>query len=504
MYIPHSSDSLILKIADYYSKDKKSPEYLESIYYCGRVYDDLGDYPTAMKYYQEAIDITSNLNNKDEIVLRGNALSCLIHLLDQLHLFEESINYLKKLIYIDEVMGDTINLVHDYRTIGYDYFQLGKVREAEKWFIKGRELAEVHPNLEAMCNVYLAGIKRKQGEYKTALNILRTNLEKVDSNIANVALTYMTYLYDDLGKYDSAYIFAKKLISCRDVNNKKNGYAILLSPNLEKEINIDTARMYITDYRELLNEELKHNEEQTAILQNTRYNYSLHERGRAKAEEDRERLFTWLGSSIILILIIALLYLIQVLHGKRQMIMLYKAYALISELEIKINKDNINEMLLLEVTEGDRDENVIEYSDERDRLRRNLFNKAEELVQSEKDTYSVPSIISDSPSYVKLRHAITKGISIENDLDLWHELEAEVVKVSKDFEKRLAILLGGRVKDQEMRMALLVKCGVTPSEMTKLLNKEKGTISYRRAALGQKAFGKKMNTKMVDKLIRLL
>lgn len=82
-YITHSSDSLILKVIDFESKHQKYGRYPESLYYGGRVYSDLGDYPTALRYFQDALSITpleSNLN------LRGCILSQIGRLLNRLRL----------------------------------------------------------------------------------------------------------------------------------------------------------------------------------------------------------------------------------------------------------------------------------------------------------------------------------------------------------------------------------------------------------------------------------
>ncbi|MDE6633579.1 MAG: hypothetical protein K2K23_11320, partial [Muribaculaceae bacterium] len=54
-YIQHTSDSVILKVIDYYSGHKGSGLYPEALYYGGRVYSDIGDAPTALRYFQDAL-----------------------------------------------------------------------------------------------------------------------------------------------------------------------------------------------------------------------------------------------------------------------------------------------------------------------------------------------------------------------------------------------------------------------------------------------------------------
>ena len=55
-YVVHTSDSVILRVIDYYSRHKGSGHYPEALYYGGRVYSDIGDAPTALSYFQAALD----------------------------------------------------------------------------------------------------------------------------------------------------------------------------------------------------------------------------------------------------------------------------------------------------------------------------------------------------------------------------------------------------------------------------------------------------------------
>lgn len=44
-FIPHTSDSTILTIVNYFSNHGDRDQYSEALYYAGRVYADMGDYP---------------------------------------------------------------------------------------------------------------------------------------------------------------------------------------------------------------------------------------------------------------------------------------------------------------------------------------------------------------------------------------------------------------------------------------------------------------------------
>lgn len=64
-YVRHTSDSLILDVIDYYQSHQKSGLYPEALYYGGRVYSDIGDLPTALTYFQKAIDVIPD--NKENL-----------------------------------------------------------------------------------------------------------------------------------------------------------------------------------------------------------------------------------------------------------------------------------------------------------------------------------------------------------------------------------------------------------------------------------------------------
>lgn len=80
-YITHTSDSLILNVIDWYAEHKSGHLYPEALYYGGRVYSDLGDYPTALKYFQDALDEVEDNDNKElynRILVRPVACSSVL------------------------------------------------------------------------------------------------------------------------------------------------------------------------------------------------------------------------------------------------------------------------------------------------------------------------------------------------------------------------------------------------------------------------------------------
>jgi hypothetical protein len=137
-------------------------------------------------------------------------------------------------------------------------------------------------------------------------------------------------------------------------------------------------------------------------------------------------------------------------------------------------------------------------------LRLQLRNKLIELAQSNQQPKTVDSAIICSAAYAELRNLIDSEKNIKEDDELWGKLEATVLGCAPNFKTNLQLLTGGKLSRSDYRTALLIRCGITPSEMAILLGRSKGTISSRRESLCYKVFDEKLGTKAIDSIIHLL
>lgn len=96
----HSSDSLILSVVDYESRHRRNGRYPEALYYAGRVYYDLDDYPNALDFFQQAMEILPEDTDNQELRLR--TLSQTGRLLATLRLYDKAIPYIKEVIEIEK------------------------------------------------------------------------------------------------------------------------------------------------------------------------------------------------------------------------------------------------------------------------------------------------------------------------------------------------------------------------------------------------------------------
>lgn len=513
-YIRHYSDSLFIRVHDYYSNSRTAPLYPEVLYYGGRVYSDLGDYPTALNYFHLSLDyLPSNTTNQN---LRNRVLSQTGRLLNSLRLFEDAVPYIKSAIEINRQFKDTTSIIYNLQLLGGTYLRAENYKLSEKIFKECLELNSRYssPFQAAKSQMYLAAVKYKQNQIDSALLLIRNIPEKVKPNIRNSALAYASNIYLKAGLLDSAYFYSRELIHSPDSMHRQIGYQVILSPELRKFINTDTLDQYICEYRDLLETFYDENKNQLAINQQNLYNYQLHEREKAEAEEYNKTLWKWITGLAFASIIMVLVILFLKNRDKNHIIELQQAIEYINNLEQELNisknslinnshieteesyadsEGSINPLPILGTTKNTEQE-----------LREKLKNKLMYLYESSNEKPTVSHIILQSEPYQTLLDMIRAEKSIKEDDKLWKDLEQVILECSPKFKTNLNLLTLGRLTILDLHTSLLIKCGIKPSQMTILLGRSNGAIISRRESLCLKVLDKKLGVKVIDGIIRLL
>ena len=127
------------------------------------------------------------------------------------------------------------------------------------------------------------------------------------------------------------------------------------------------------------------------------------------------------------------------------------------------------------------------------------------LLSSAADTSkTIPSAILESDVYEAIQQNIRSGSIINESNQIWEELEKTITQSSPKFKSDLYKLSRGDLKQSDLHMALLIKCGVSPANIAMLVGRSKSTITFRRKDMGKKLFDRDMDANAVDELIRLL
>lgn len=520
--IHHTSDSVILPVIDYYSSHGPKERYAEALYYGGRVYQDMGDFPSAIKYYGEALRHVEG--SKESLKLKGNIVSQMAGLFNSMRLFNEARRYIDMSIEIDRELKDTLNLMYDLEVLGTNYINVKKYDEAEKTFRWAIRIADKIAPVESMLDsVYLAGIKNYKRKFSSAADLINGVpyrvgvVEKCDDDQKQFVYSYAADIYRCAGMSDSAYKYALELVKIKDAKNLKKGYAILLSDELKDLVPVDSIRPYVHRYEAAVESYMNSRGDANALIQNTQYNYSIVERDKQKALEKKRVIERCLALSVIVLLlaIIAVIYYRD--KSNRTLIKLRSALDNSRELRKQLEAGDAKEEdsgqeseptaesaaeVTAEVASGVMTEVTAEVTAED--LRRQLIDELTAVCDSKKKRLPLSSEIGNSRAYAELQEHIKEKRAIPDTSPLWGELHSVIIEASPNFDRRLQLLSPGKIKTDAYRIMLLIKCGVTPTQLCVLIGRAKGTLSTRRRILGLKFTDNEISPTMFDNLIYAL
>lgn len=506
-FITHESDSLILDVIDYYSAYQSDPIYPEALYYGGRVYSDLGDYPTALQYFQQALDNPKQAPDTTDLKSRLNSQMGV--LLQKLRLYDKAISYFSQMLSQKIEEQDSSGIVYAQQGLGIVYYNLGTMSQvdsirnhylesADSILTRSLGYAAMLPDIfSADSKVFLAGVKQAKGDIASALTLIRNTPALVDPLQRNVALAYAADIYHNAGVMDTAFTYAHELILNEDALNKKTGYRIMLSSEFRKHLHPDTLDQYYTDYKDILESYFDDNANEQALLQESQYNYMLHEREKLKEHAANERL-RWIIAGVIILALITTSLLLYVKNRDQATI-----------IRLRDNLDRLQKLKLqlpsssgTTLTETSSDNASTDLTTANTALlREELRKKLTELYEQSK-SQEVPKTILNSNIYFRITALISEKKHIDDTI--FEELKRTVLLASPKFIDNLKILTQNKLTELDLKTALLIKCGFRPSEMAVLFARSNGAVVYRRNALADKVFDRKESVDVVNGIIRLL
>lgn len=503
-YIQHTSDSLILNVIKYYSSKDNNSLYCEALYYGGRVYCDLGDYPTALKFFHQVLDTIPD--DHLHLPMKASIVSQYGGLLRDLRLYQDAIPYIRQSLELDRLLGDTISEVYDLQLLGDTYMAVHNYGAADSCFHQAIDnSSNLSPSFLAKSSMYLAALKYKIGDYDSAHYYIYDTPDRVNPVSRNEALAYAARIYLKQGLVDTAFLYAKALIESPDMSNKQSGYHVILSPEIRRSIHPDSVDCYISEYRTLLETLYDENENKLSLNQQGTYNYTIHERERRKVEASNLRLTVYLESLIIIILLLTVLIINLRNRNYKNKVRLKAALYDITKLRQSLTFNEIaNTNENEETCEGKKNYDISSKNSSTKVFREKLRLELIELYKQSSVDWIVPDEILKSEAYGKLQAYIAEKHIISDTDELWNKIEEIVLSCSPHLKKNLTLLTSGNLKIADYRTALLIKCGLRPNEMAILLGRSKGAISSRRENLCIKILGDQMGSKAFDSIIRCM
>ncbi|MDE6022231.1 MAG: hypothetical protein K2G13_01890 [Muribaculaceae bacterium] len=514
-YVRHTSDSLILDVIDYYTSHNKDPHYPEALYYGGRVYSDIGDLPTALKYFQDALDAIPE--DQKNLRFKGNVLSQTGRLLEDLRLYSQATPYIERSIEISRQLKDSADVFYDYMQLILLNINTDSLNIARKY---------IHDNYNYVNSVdrkdsiwfeaSRASVMLYEGKVDSALDVVRPLVNSTDSLCRNYVLSIAAKIYMASGIPDTTYIYARELASGSNFNNKISGFNTLFSEEVYPMIPKDSLSYFVRDYGEQMNEHLNLYESEEALLQNSRYNYQIHLREREtalkdklKAQKDRDRL---LFMSIVVIATLVITIFVIKYNLLKTEIKLRMAVSLVKTMEyrFRINQcDNDHytgeraDYAQIGFTAYPEETYIL--SSPQERLRKELMEGLQFMSDRDHPDISISEGLKHSSVVKKLHKMVSEGMGMkDNDTNLWNDVEKAVHKVSPEFKTRLLTLSLGKMSEKEYRVALLTRCGFRPKDISSLLIKGKSTATDRRRSLAKKIFGASGDNDDLDRIISII
>lgn len=513
-YITHTSDSLILDIVDYYETHPDAHCYPEALYYGGRVYSDLGDLPTALDFYQKSLDATPD--DKDNLRFKVNVLSQTGRLLDKLRMYRQAIHYLKHAINLSRELKDSVRIFYDamlLTSIYKDCDSLSLTKGSQAEALRYSKALSVED--QAWLDVERASTFLYENKIDSAVSILRPALLNVDTLCRNYALSIAAHAYNLAGIKDTAYIYAKVLAFHPNPENRLPGFTTLLSPELYDLIPKDSLRDFEMAYTREMEAYLSKNQSRETMIQNSRYNYNIHVEKRRKAETEKvetERKFlAWIIASLIVIFVLISKISQAKVRNKINELRLRVAIQLAKELRYKLllklgNADNCPNPIITATHSDPKSEKakqlLLTFTPQQEKLRKELLQELSSLGSLTSSSPKVDDGLPDSPIVKELRKMLDSKKAIKDDM--WEKIETAVLRVAPEFKSTLNILTLDKMTDREYQVALLMRCGIKPKEISSLLSRGKSAITDRRRALSQKIFGDNAEKGALDNLIASL
>ena len=492
-YIVHTSDSLILDVINHFGH---SPKMAEALYYAGRVYSDLGDYPTALRYFQDALEQLPE--DTPQTDLRNRVLSQTGRLLARLQLYSRALPFAEEALTLSINAKDTVNIFYGNILVGNILVGNRHFDAATKHYRTSLELARITNSpdtIEALSE--LAIIEYHRQNYSTTYQQLRSLYDKADINELNYILYHLALSCIHTNRPDSALYFAKQMLLNGSSNNIRGAYYIMTDPMVRSLLPNDSVDYYIDKYTDITEQHYADHDNKASIIQATMLDYAIHERKQIQAE--RKKGF-----------ITSLLYLVLTLLLAALLIASYFRYRYIKSKNDLLDVNTRLNILTQSLSANNTTSKIrtFETRDTEDEETKVFKHYMEEYLKSldqlSKKTYLVPLNILESDVYAQLQYKIAHDEIIKDNDIIWEQLHATIRKASPDFDKKIHILSGGQLNTEELHTILLIKTGIRPSIQCRLFGRHLSTITNRRTSIGKKLIGKKCNPSTVDALIQNL
>lgn len=247
LYIPHTTDSVILSIVAYYQEKGDKERLFEAYYYLGGTYRDLNDIPRALKAYHQAVEVGEGMG---QTLLRGMTYGQMGILLAYQELYDESRSMIRKALRCYGELKDSVRYANSLRNLARTYNGKNENDSALYYYKESYRMARKYRKDELADGIAgeMGCFYYDKGQTEVAKQILLEVLpaKRKSGNI----LLCLGCIYKDEGQVDSARYYLKEVLTFGNLH--KRCYANYYLAELEKaQGNEDLSLAYDNQHRVL-------------------------------------------------------------------------------------------------------------------------------------------------------------------------------------------------------------------------------------------------------------
>lgn len=508
-YIVHKTDTVMLRLIDYYEEEGDKRLLPQVYYYAGRVYADMYDNDRALSYFQKVEEMADSSRT---LYYKAQAQMDYIFLYQGL--YEKGFNTLLKAYKYNKAKGNLLYQVDDLCGMANCLQRMNGYKQAmlylQQALILAREAGDKSCEAEIIGQIAYNYYLNK--EYAVALKYARQALTNVDSIGARPIYAIAADIYNKVGKEDSAVILYNKLYALDDVYAKYSASKRLGHYYLEHK-DMAKAAVFLDEYDRYTDSIQAIIQTETVAKIDAVYNYNIR-------EEENERLKEVITTDRYIIAVAAVLAIAALLatfafmqyskkkrlaermkheNEKRYLNSLYEQ----SSKFISDNNSKIEALKQELAASASKNMSLAAALKAKEKQLSNL-NMMAEIRTKNRELAAAGLENSDirTKIFTLLNDNTTVNFGKKLTAEDWQLLDEEINSHYPEFKERISELC--KISDSEYKVCLLLKIGVSPKDIATLTIKTKSAISVMRKRLYTKAFGNDATPEMWDEFIRSL
>lgn len=498
LYIPHTSDSLIKSITDFYEYYGDPDKLMEAYFYLGSVYRDMNDAPQAVEAFQHAADIGENSNRYDLLArIYGQMGTRLAYQ----GLDNEALNVYRRSLFYYQLDKDKDGMAIALRNIARMFENYESSDSTIYYYEKAIELSDEKGKENILTE--LGGFWVDLKKYDTA-QIVFSKIPQIECH-SNVFYK-LGVLYQNTFQNDSAvYYFTKAAkygnIYARQKSNEALSKIEESNANYRSALNYAYKSLELVDTIDLLTK----TEAVSKVHALYNYNHIEKENNELVSENEKKRIQNY--QLIIVLLSIVSISIYSVIYIRRK-----KELAIEQEKNLRLIKEEQYAKSLVSIESNK--EQIASLAEQLQKIegQKNIFQK--QLIQVQKELLEAANckILASRNEKDLLELAFKKSdlyllfhqVVNENGLKItdndWMNLQIAIDSTYFNFTNKLYAVCP-QLSEQELHICYLIKISIPVKDIAKIVMRSTSAITASRIRLYKKIHNKDGSADLMDKFL---